>query len=280
MATLAAPGPSRTRIGTWAVQAVRVAAALLLLAGLAGAAATAARRESLVTFRSDLDAGRVTEVVFAGPGSYRPPGALTGADPLRRTVRWEVAGGGRRTADLSEDVGSGDLPEDVGSGDLSDDVGSGDPDERSAEVDGADGSGLSGGPATEAEVEQDLRGRVAAAGVPVREPGGGPAEWAVRASGLAALVLVVFLLVGPQPRRATKWAWFWLMLVPGGLTQLAWLAAEAPWSRRVAAGPEPRPHKWEPADTRLTGGRAVLLGIALTLLAGVAGWELTDWLAG
>jgi hypothetical protein len=263
MATPPAPGSSRTRVGAWAVQAVRVAAALVLLAGLAGAAGSAARREPLVAFRSDLDAGRVTEVVFAGPGSYRPPGALTGADPRRRTVRWEVAGGGRRTADLSEGVGSRYPGE--GSGE----VGS---------TDGADLSDLT--PSTEAEVERDLRARVAAAGVPVRGPGGQPAEAAVRASGLAALVLVVFLLVGPQPRRATKWAWFWLMLVPGGLAQLAWLAAEAPWSRRVAAGPEPRPHRQEPADTRLTGGRAVLLAIALTVLVGMAGWQLTNWLAG
>ena len=81
------------------IQAVRIAAALLLLAGLAGAAASAARRESLATFRADLDAGRVTEVLLAGPGSYLPPGAATDSGRFGRTVRWEVTGGGRRVAD-------------------------------------------------------------------------------------------------------------------------------------------------------------------------------------
>ena len=245
------------------IQAVRIAAALLLLAGLAGAAASAARRESLATFRADLDAGRVTEVLLAGPGSYLPPGAATDSGRFGRTVRWEVTGGGRRVAALSDGVGAAD------------------PGDWSGEVNLSDGSDLPGRqPSTEAEVEQDLRRRVEAAGVPVGEPGGHWPERALWLSGITALLLLLVLVGGPQPRRATKWAWFWLMLVPGGITQLAWLAAEAPWSGPARRRPEPRPHRQQPDDPRLTGGRAVLLAIAVGILLGVAGRQLAGWLAG
>lgn len=72
----------------------------------------------------------------------------------------------------------------------------------------------------------------------------------------------LFLLVaGPQPRLATKWAWFWLTLaVPP-----AWLAfvvlEPTRWGRRAPQ---------RQAARRLTAGWALLLGIVLAaVLAGI-----------
>ena len=60
------------------------------------------------------------------------------------------------------------------------------------------------------------------------------------------------LIAGPQPWRATRWAWFWLQLPPlGGIVFL------------LASGPTPGiPHPRSPHG-RLTGGWAFLLSIPL-----------------
>jgi hypothetical protein len=41
---------------------------------------------------------------------------------------------------------------------------------------------------------------------------------------------VLFLLRAPQPRRATRWGWFWVFSIPLGLGILWWLLDEHPWS--------------------------------------------------
>ena len=91
----------------------------------------------------------------------------------------------------------------------------------------------------------------------------------VAVAGLGHVAWVIFLVAGPQPRRATKWAWFWL----GGLPPLAlaFLALEPSplWARR--------PPPWR-AD-RLTGGLAfliavigsVVLGFVTSVLIGISG---------
>ncbi|HMO10058.1 MAG TPA: hypothetical protein PKB06_00790 [Actinotalea sp.] len=100
-------------------------------------------------------------------------------------------------------------------------------------------------------------------------------SWAAVA-GLATLVL---LIAGPQPRLATKWAWFWLM----GIQPLAvaFLLLE----------PVPA---WQPGGTharaaRLTGGWAFLLALGLglamsalqaTVLAALHGLPDVPWLLG
>ncbi len=84
-----------------------------------------------------------------------------------------------------------------------------------------------------------------------------------RLSGAAATGALVVLLgaltclvVGPPPWRATRWAWFWLLLTPPGL--LAFLLLGGP-------GPLTGPH---PGARRLTGGRALLLALLLGALGG------------
>ncbi|WP_123303363.1 hypothetical protein [Bogoriella caseilytica] len=94
------------------------------------------------------------------------------------------------------------------------------------------------------------------AGVPVIERdidtdhGGFRLNYAVIASLAACLLLVA----GPQPRLATRWAWFWL----GVIVPVAWLVfvvlEPTPWGRS-----EPSP----PRSRRLTGGWALLLALAL-----------------
>ena len=61
------------------------------------------------------------------------------------------------------------------------------------------------------------------------------------------------LVAGPQPWRATRWAWFWLLLPPFGSVVYLVLSGPTP------GVPGPRdPHR------RLTGGWAFLLSLPLT----------------
>lgn len=73
--------------------------------------------------------------------------------------------------------------------------------------------------------------------------------------GLGALVaLPLTLIAGPEPRLATRWAWFWLA-VHAWPVAIAYLALEPTpvWDRRGRTAPE----------RRLTGGWAFLLGLLL-----------------
>lgn len=90
-----------------------------------------------------------------------------------------------------------------------------------------------------------------------RSDGGRLLGWQVTSSlGLVAVLLVFVglgvLVAGPQPWRATRWAWFWLLMPPVGA--IAFLLASGP----VLRLPGPRdPHQ------RLTGGWAFLLSLPL-----------------
>jgi hypothetical protein len=76
------------------------------------------------------------------------------------------------------------------------------------------------------------------------------------ALGIPAAVLffagLALLVSGPEPWRATRWAWFWLLFPPIG--GIAFLLLSGP----VAAVPRPRD-----LSRRLTGGWAFLLAIPL-----------------
>lgn len=81
--------------------------------------------------------------------------------------------------------------------------------------------------------------------------------WQVpNALGLSALLLFVaglaLLVTGPDPWRATRWAWFWLQLPPVGSIVFLLLSGPLPG---VPAPRDPR--------RRLTGGWAFLLSIPL-----------------
>lgn len=73
---------------------------------------------------------------------------------------------------------------------------------------------------------------------------------------VVAIGALALLIAGPQPWRATRWAWFWLLWLAAPVGLLAFL---------LLGGPT---RLWPPARpaARLTGGRAFLLA----LLAGLA----------
>ncbi len=73
--------------------------------------------------------------------------------------------------------------------------------------------------------------------------------WPVLGWWLGSLVLLV---VGPQPWRATRWAWFWLLSLP--LVPLAFLLLGGP----TRGLPDP-----VDGHRRLTGGSAFLLAVVL-----------------
>lgn len=248
-----------TALGLLLGRALRVVVAVALLGGLLGAALGAARQSSLGEFAADLDGGRVTEIEFADTSTYLPGLDREGAETV---VRWRPAGAGWRTARLDPTFADGPYGVDLDREDPDGSV-----------VTGPDVDGI-------ARSETVIRARAAAAGVPVVDRGPDAAHRLVRISTIVSLLLVLVLIGGPQPRRATKWAWFWLMLVPGGVTQLAWVALEAPWSSRANRRPEPLPHRDQPGDTRLTGGWAFLLCLPVSIAVALAGWSVASWLTG
>ena len=102
---------------------------------------------------------------------------------------------------------------------------------------------------------------------------------------LLTLIAIVVLVTGPQPRRLTKWATFWvIVLLPLSAGAIWWLLREAPWSRRANAVPEPEPgaagvmvgEHW-----RQGGGRAFLVCLLIAVLVDAVlavllpGWSVT-----
>ena len=109
MATIVDTEGTATRFGWWLGQAVRAAFAALLLGGLLGAALGAARTVSLPQVLTDLDSGRVSEVVFTDSQQYAAADlARGGGHPV---VRWKLVGSGWRTAALTT-IGPADAPGD------------------------------------------------------------------------------------------------------------------------------------------------------------------------
>lgn len=93
------------------------------------------------------------------------------------------------------------------------------------------------------------------------EPAGASAYSTGVAIGTSAtFVAVLFVLInGPQPRWATRWAWFWLILNPAlVITAALFLIVSGP----VSPTREPVPQ----SGRRLTGGWAFL--IAVVVLSG------------
>lgn len=78
----------------------------------------------------------------------------------------------------------------------------------------------------------------------------GPVGWLI--PGLAVLTLAV-LVGGHEPRRATRWAWAWLMLASAPLGGLAFLLFGGPCEKVIR----------RPTPSRLTGGWAFLLMLLL-----------------
>lgn len=83
--------------------------------------------------------------------------------------------------------------------------------------------------------------------------------WQVAALGMATWLGVLLLIVGgPEPWRATRWAWGWVWVLSGPVGSFAFLLLGGPLGLL-------RPH---PGHRRLTGGLAFLLASVL-----FAGWR-------
>lgn len=93
------------------------------------------------------------------------------------------------------------------------------------------------------------------------QPATGGFRWEL--GGIAWIAGLFLLVGGPQPRLATRWAWFWLAFhAPPAMLALVVLEP-APWGRRRPASPAAR---------RLTGGWAFLLGLLLAGLLHAVPW--------
>jgi hypothetical protein len=78
--------------------------------------------------------------------------------------------------------------------------------------------------------------------------------WTQTATVVIALVGLLLLIGGPEPRGATRWAWFWLMAVAPPLGFLAFLV--------ISGFLSPRPRT--ALGYRLTGGKAFLLAFLVS----------------
>jgi hypothetical protein len=78
-------------------------------------------------------------------------------------------------------------------------------------------------------------------------------QWTSVATFVVALTGLLLLIGGPQPRRATRWAWFWLMSLAPPVGFLAFLLLSGVLSPRPRAG----------LGRRLTGGWAFLLSVVV-----------------
>ncbi|MPV39139.1 hypothetical protein [Georgenia subflava] len=90
--------------------------------------------------------------------------------------------------------------------------------------------------------------------VTVRQDYFGPTGTVWHPVTIAALAVLLLLVLGPQPRLATKWAWFWLAMTAAPLWLVFVLLEPTPLGARR---PAPLPAR------RLTGGWAFLISITL-----------------
>lgn len=91
------------------------------------------------------------------------------------------------------------------------------------------------------------------------------------AAGVVYLAVLVTLVLGAQPRRATKWAWFWLLGLPFAAGPALLLLRDAPWSPAARRLPVPLPPgRTRPGaapDRRVRGVRGLAGLLAASVLA-------------
>jgi len=226
---------------------------------------TTPRPASLGLLREDLAAGEVTAVFFDARANPRDTARLTpvtrGAseEPFARpTVTWQT--GPLQTWTAPRDGAAAEW--------TASEVGRVDPARAWATYTGE--RRPDGDPTA---LEQWIRTAVRAAGVPEQQSFRPLLE--VIANWLAVdwWIVAAMVVVGPQPRCATRWASFWRVLMP--LNAGAWsiLLREAPWNLRTSAEPQPLPHGRLAADPRPTGGQAFLCFVLSSVAVGAA-WPL------
>jgi hypothetical protein len=236
----------------WAriVNIIRWLLVALLVADVAAGLLTQPRQSFLSELRADLTAGKVRSITFAYHDEVRPllvsDGGFHSADrgPL---VLWRVGAVDYRVADLSDGVpfllsGSDSQPGEAG---------------------------------LRAQISRVAGQR----GVPLYQGGHDLLLRFPQVELLVFLLLMVVLFLGGQPRLATRWATFWLLLTPMNLGMLRTLVGEAPWSAAMRGWPEPPPHRMMPLDARLTGGPAFLIMLLshLAVQLALAGLASLRW---
>ena len=207
----------------------------VLFAGFVLGSATALvvgeHQSSLDRLEADLAAGRTSEVVVSGHGL---PSGATGFEVLR--VHWRtgltaqvatvvearpLAAGRHRVRDLPPEA-------QVIAPTLAD---------RLHAID----------PTTEVRTAPE-------AGYASTYAGLGVPAWLAGVGLLSMLATLVLLIGGPEPWRATRWAWFWMLGVLPPLGPIAYLALGGP------TGLVRRP---PPGSARLTGGWAFVIALVV-----------------
>ncbi len=127
-----------------------------------------------------------------------------------------------------------------------------------------------GADSTSVDLARTIDATARAARVSAPSIGASAMRWWTRLGlPLAVLEVAAFLLlvVGPQPRRKTKWGTFWSFGLPAGLGVAWWVLRDAPWNStmiRVPA-PAPRVRGLLPSGIRRMGGGAAFLGLSVLL---------------
>ena len=249
---------------------VQIARPLLigvLLVDVALNVVTHQRHASLDELGKDLSAGRVEFLALTDADELRHGQwhfrVSLGSDPeVRPVVLWRTGVAGYKVAELG--AGEPFLPAQYGIQVPGDGTGT----SQAENPDGSDGMDDDTDATRSGEA---VRAAAEATGVTIS--GAGPwGDRLLRWDWLGAvgwLAMLVMLVTGPQPRRATKWAWFWLYLLPAHAGLLYALAREAPWNATVHRTPEPLPHRAMVADIRFTGGKALLTVLLVGALAQV-----------
>lgn len=131
-----------------------------------------------------------------------------------------------------------------------------------------DTAGTGTSPTVDVQRSIEATARAASVAVPDQTSLG----WAGRLDlPLSVLLLgaLILLVMGPQPRRFTKWGTFWLLGLPLGAGLIWWLLRDAPFDPAMRAVPEPEPHRHGPGAHGVLR-RSGAVGFAWALVGSLA----------
>jgi len=215
----------------------------LVAAGLVVSTSLQPQQADLSTLYDDVASGRVASVSLTpgfGPGEsgYQVQTATWAVDGLDRTASWPLV--------IDDGVDDG-----LYGSSFEDDLGTPVSEDVAAQLERL-------GPGTAVvDAPRPVSG-VEVLGVPL---GDGLAVLVLLPFALAWLATMCLMISGPEPYRASRWAWFWLSAPPLGL--LVFL---------VLSGPTPGLGIRRPAGGRLGGGWAFVLGLVLSAVVASPWW--------
>jgi hypothetical protein len=137
-----------------------------------------------------------------------------------------------------------------------------------------DVAGVFGSNGYQVDLGATIAATAMAGGTPVPQYGLGAARFLGFPLAALALVGLLVLIFGPQPRRRTKWGTFWMLGIPAGVGLVWWVLTDSPWSATTDALPEPAPRQRGPVlgiVERRGGGVMFLIAFALSFVVGF-GW--------